>query len=329
MARIVRFDRIGGPETLKLVEAPVREPGENEVKLRVQATGLNRAEALYMRGSYFEQPQLPSRIGYEAAGVVEAVGPGVDRSWVGKQVATVPGYSQNRWGVLGEEAIVPVISLGEYPANLSPAEGAAIWMQYLTAWGALVHLGHVGRGDAVVLPAASSSVGLAAIQIVKDAGAVAIAATRTGKKRQELTELGADFVIATEEEDLSSRVMEITGGKGARIIFDPVAGPFVEKLAEAAAVGGTIYLYGVLSAQPTPFPTWPAMRKALSIRAYTLMEFRENPAVLAEARNYVRDRLENGHFVPKIAKTFLLEQAREAYEYLESNAQVGKVVITV
>jgi NADPH:quinone reductase-like Zn-dependent oxidoreductase len=257
------------------------------------------------------------------------VGPGVDQSWVGKKVATVPGYSQNRWGVLGEEAIVPEISLGEYPAKLSPAEGASIWMQYLTAWGALVHYGHVSRGDAVVLPAASSSVGLAAIQIVKDAGGIAIAATRTGKKRRELLDLGADFVIATEEEDLPARVMEITGGKGARIIFDPVAGPYVEKLVEAAAVGGTIYLYGGLSMQPTPFPLWAAMPRALSMRAYTLWEFREVAAVLAEALKYVCDRLENGHFVPKIAKSFPLERAREAYEYLESNAQVGKVVITV
>jgi NADPH:quinone reductase-like Zn-dependent oxidoreductase len=329
MARIVRFYEIGGPENLKLEEAPVREPGENEVKLRVRATGLNRAESLYMRGQYFEQPQLPSRIGYEAAGVVEAVGPGVDRSWVGKQVATVPGYSQNRWGVLGEEAIVPVISLGEYPSKLSPAEGASIWMQYLTAWGALVHLGQVGRGDAVVLPAASSSVGLASIQIVKDAGGVAIATTRTGKKRQELIDLGADYVIATEEEDLPARAMEITGGKGARIIFDPVAGPYVEKLVEATAVGGTIYLYGGLSMQPTPFPLWAAMPRAVSIRAYTIWEFREDAAVLAGAQKYVCDRLENNHFVPKIAKTFPLAQAREAYEYLESNAQVGKVVITV
>jgi NADPH:quinone reductase-like Zn-dependent oxidoreductase len=329
MARIVRFDRIGGPETLKLEDATVRQPGENEVKLRVQATGLNRAEALYMRGQYFEQPQLPSRIGYEAAGVVEAVGPGVDKSWIGKRVATVPGYSQNRWGVLGDEAVVPLISLGEYPAKLSPAEGASIWMQYLTAWGALVHDGHVSAGDAVVLPAASSSVGLAAIQIVKDAGAVAIAATRTGKKRQELIDLGADYVIATEEEDLPARVMEMTGGKGARIIFDPVAGPYVEKLVAAAAVRGTIYLYGALSMEPTPFPLWAAMPKALSMRAYTLWEFREDAAVLAVAQQYVRDRLENGHFVPKIAKTFPLEQTREAYEYLESNAQVGKVVITL
>lgn len=213
MPKVVRFYELGGPEKLKLEDAPTQEPKQGEVRLRVQATGLNRAEASYMRGRYFEQPKLPSRIGYEAAGIVEAVGPGVDKSLVGKKVATVPGYSMNDYGVLGEEAVVPATSLGEYPEKLSPAEGAAVWMQYLTAWGALVHLGKVGAGDFALLPAASSSVGLAAIQIVKDAGGTAIAATRTSKKKKELLELGADHVIATEEEDLPARVQEITGAK--------------------------------------------------------------------------------------------------------------------
>jgi NADPH:quinone reductase-like Zn-dependent oxidoreductase len=223
-----------------------------------------------MRGYYFEKPQLPSRLGFEAAGVVEAVGPGVDRGLIGKQVSTTPGLSQNQHGVLGEEAIVPASSVAEYPPQLTPEEGASIWMQYLTAWGALVYLGKVGAGDAVLIPAASSSVGLAAIQMVKDAGAVSIAATRTSKKRQELIDLGADHVIATEEEDLPARVKEIMGGKGARLIFDPVGGPYVETLAEAAAPGGIIFEYGGLSMQPTPFPTRPAMMKGLSLRGYSL-----------------------------------------------------------
>jgi NADPH:quinone reductase-like Zn-dependent oxidoreductase len=329
MPKIVRFYELGGPEKLKLEDGTSQEPKENEVKLRVQATGLNRAELLYMAGRYFEQPKLPSRIGYEAAGVVEAVGPGVDKSLVGKKVATVPGYSMNQFGVLGEEAVVPASVLGDYPGKLSPAEGAAVWMQYLTAWGALVHYGKVTVGDFVLLPAASSSVGLAAIQIVKDAGATAIAATRTSKKRKELLELGADYVIATEEEDLPARVKEITGGKGARLIFDPVAGPFVEKLAEAAAPGGIIYEYGGLSMQPTPFPTRAAMTKGISLRGYSLMEFRARPEVVDGAKKYVYERLTDGRFKLKIAKTFPLAQAVEAYEYLESNAQVGKVVITV
>ena len=108
--------------------AEPQQPSKGEVRIRVQASGLNRAESVYMRGRYFEQPQLPSRIGYEVAGVVEAVGEGVDACWIGKPVATVPGFSQNRYGTLGEETVVPVEVLGEYPANLTPVQAAAIWM---------------------------------------------------------------------------------------------------------------------------------------------------------------------------------------------------------
>lgn len=329
MPKIVRFHQIGGPENLKIEDAPPADPGKGEVKLRVEAAGLNRAESMYYHGMYMEQPQLPSRLGYEVAGVVAAVGEGVDRSWVGKKVATVPGYSQNQYGSLGEEAIVPASALGEYPAKLSAVEGSAIWMQYLTAYGALVTAGGVRPGDFVSIPAASSSVGLAAIQIVKAEGATAIAATRSSKKKPELLALGADHVIATEEEDYVARIKEITGGKGVRLTFDPVAGPFVEKLAAASANGGIIFIYGLLSMEPTPFPLRSALGNALSVRGYYLGEVTNDPALFAKAKKYVVDRLGDGRFVPKIAKTFPLPQTVQAYQYLESNQQVGKVVITV
>ena len=136
-------------------------------------------------------------------------------------------------------------------------------------------------------------------------------------------------MIATEEEDLVARTNEITGGKGARVIFDPVAGRFVEKLAEAAAPGGIIFEYGLLSMQPTPFPLLTALVKGLSIRGYLLMEITLDPKKLAMAKTYIYDRLADGRFRPKIAKTFPLAQTAEAYKYLESSVQVGKIVITV
>ena len=329
MPKIVRFHSIGGPENLKLEDLPSREPGQGEVKLRVQAVGLNRAEAVFMRGLYWEMPELPSRIGYEASGTVEAVGPGVDAGWIGKKVATIPGFSLSKNGVLGEEAIVPEAVLGEYPAKLSSVEAAAIWMQYLTAHGALVTFGKLKPGEFVVITAASSSVGLAAIQIVNTEGAIPIAATRKSNKRAELLALGAAHVIATEEEDLVAKVNQITGGKGARIVFDPVACPGIEKLVDATAYQGTVFVYGVLSMQPTPFPARGVLSKGISMRGYSLMEIRRDPQLLKSAKQYVFDRISDGRFHPKIAKTFPLAQSREAYEYLESNQQVGKVVITV
>ena len=206
MPKIIRFHQLGGPENLQFETVATARPGKGEVRLKVQAAGLNRAESMFYHGQYLEQPQLPARLGYEVAGFVEAVGEGVDATWVGKQVSTIPGFSMNQYGTLGEEAVVPVTALGEYPPSLTPVQATSIWMQYLTAYGALVHLGAVRAGDFVSIPAASSSVGLAAIQIVRDAGATAIAVTRTRAKKAELQALGAHHVIATAEEDYVARI---------------------------------------------------------------------------------------------------------------------------
>jgi NADPH:quinone reductase-like Zn-dependent oxidoreductase len=329
MPKIVRFHEVGGPEVLRIEEEVPKQPSKGEVRLKVQAVGLNRAELLFIRDHYVEPPKLPAGLGYEAAGVVDAVGQDVDKSWVGKRVAIIPAFSMNDYAMLGEEVIAPAAALGEYPAKLSPEEGAAVWMQYLTAYGALIAIAHLAKGDFVVIPAASSSVGIAAIEIVKAEGAISIATTRKSNKKAELLALGADYVIATEEEDIVARVKEITGGEGARVTFDPVAGPLLEKLAEAAAIGGIIFEYGWLSMQPTPFPLLTALVKGLNIRGYSMMEITLNLEKLPAAKKYVYDRLADGRLRPKVGKIFPFAQTIEAYKYLESNAQVGKVVITV
>jgi NADPH:quinone reductase-like Zn-dependent oxidoreductase len=248
----------------------------------------------------------------------------------------------NQYGVLGNEVIVPAHALADYPSSLTPAEATSIWMQYLTPYGALVEFGQVKKGEFVLITAASSSTGVAAIQIVKAEGAISIATTRTAAKRGELLALGADHVIVTNEEDLVARVKDITGGAGARIIFDPIAGPLLDKLAEAAAPGATIFEYGFLSGAPTPFPVIPAMQKALNIRGYWLAEITvpellyghgaaglADPQRLARAESYVYNRVKTGQLKPKIAKTFPFEDVVQAYQYMESNEQVGKIVLTV
>jgi NADPH:quinone reductase-like Zn-dependent oxidoreductase len=320
---------LGGPEVLQLVDEPVREPGSGEARLKVQAVGLNRAEALFLRGQYLEQAKLPAAVGYEASGIVEAVGRDVDKSWIGKRASTIPAFSMNQYAMLGEVVIAPVAALAEYPANLSPVEGAAIWMQYLTAYNGLIHAAHLAKGDFVIISAASSSVGIAAIEIANAEGAISIATTRTSSKKDELLSLGATHVIATEEEDFLARVREITQGRGARVAFDPVSGPFLDTLCKAAAVGAIIVEYGSLSMKPAALPIALVLTKLLTIRGFTLMEITRDPALLAIAKQYVYDRLADGRFHPKIAKVFPFDQAIEAFKYLESNAQVGKVVIFV
>jgi len=285
---------------------------------------------MFMHGYYLEPPRFPARLGYEASGIVTAIGPGVDPRWLYKNVSTIPSFSPNQYGVLGTEVTVPVHALAEYPLQLTAIEATSIWMQYMTAYGALVELGRLQRGEFALITAASSSVGVAAIQTVKAEGAVSIATTRTGAKRGALLALGADHVVVTDEEDLVSSVKDITGGAGARIIFDPIAGPLLGQLAEAAALGAMIVEYGWLSVAETPLPLVPALQKALTIRGYWLAETTmTTPERFARAKSYVYERLNAGEFKPKVAKTFPFDAVVEAYRYMESNEQIGKIVLTV
>ena len=327
MPKAIRFNQLGGPEVLHIEDLPQRHPGPQEVLLKVEAVGLNRAESMYYHGAYMEQVTPPSGIGYEALGKVIAAGPEVDPTVMGKRFGTIPGFSMQKYPVLAEEAVVPANVLAAVPDSFSAVEGAAVWMQYCTAYGALVPFGKVASGDFVIITAASSSVGLAAIQIVKAQGGISIATTRTSAKKDRLTALGADHVIVTDEEDLVARVQSITGGKGARIVFDPVGGDYINTLAQATANGGAIFLYGMLSGKPTPFPL-ATFGRTIGMFGYTFGELRGTPEWEA-MKKYIYDRLANGSFKPKIARTFPFAQTVEAYKYLESNEQIGKVVITL
>jgi NADPH:quinone reductase-like Zn-dependent oxidoreductase len=182
MSKVVRFHEFGGPEVLRFETLEVGEPSAGEVRVRVEAIGLNRAEAAFRSGRYIEKAQLPARLGYEAAGVIEALGAGVKGFSVGEAICVMPAFSMNKYGVYAERAIVPANALLKRPGGLGTNECASIWMQYLTAYGALVNISNIGEGDAIVITAASSSVGLAAIQIVNHVGAISIAVTRTGAK---------------------------------------------------------------------------------------------------------------------------------------------------
>ena len=327
MPKAVRFHAVGGPEVLKIEEVATRKPEAGEAVVKVEAVGLNRAESMFFHGEYLEKVSLPAGVGYEVYGTVTAVGPGGDASLIGKKRATIPGYSMNKNPSLAEEAVVPADALVEVPASLSAVQAAAVWMQYCTAWGAIVELGKVGTGDFVIVTAASSSVGLAAIQIARAEGATVIATTRTSAKKAALLESGAHHVIATTEEDLPAKVKEISGGKGARVIFDPVGGDYMNVLAEAAAPFATIYLYGFLSGWSHPYPV-SGFGKSVAVEGYTFNVFRGRPQWEA-MKTYIQAKLADGTLVPKIDKTFPLSDVVEAYRYLESNQQVGKIVITV
>jgi NADPH:quinone reductase len=330
MARIVRYHQTGGPEVLRIEEVAPSPPGEGEVRIGVKAIGLNRAESMYRQGLHPDAPNLPSRLGYEAAGTVEAVGGGVTRFKVGDRVSTIPAFSMEKYGVYGDSAVVPSDAVMPLPGNLSFEEGASVWMSYLTAYGALVEHGGLRKGHHVLITAASSSVGHSAIQIVRAAGGIPIATTRRPEKTRELLQGGADHVIVTGMQDLAAQVMEITDGRGADLIFDAVAGPSIEALVSAAAREAILFVYGLLSMEPTPFPLLPALQKGLSLRGYSVFEIVSVPERMERARRYIFDGLTSGALWPVIDRIFRpLEAIVEAHRYLESNRQNGKIVVTV
>jgi NADPH:quinone reductase-like Zn-dependent oxidoreductase len=299
------------------------------VQIRVKAIGLNRADALMRSGTYIETPALPSGLGLEAAGIVEAVGADVDGFKPGDAVSVVPPVSMSRWPAYGELATFPAHLVVKHPASLDWTSAAALWMAYVTAYGALVDIAGLREGDVVAITAASSSVGLAAIQIARRVGARPVAITRTSAKRAALLEAGAAHVVTSDEEDLEQALTTFAGEAGVRVVFDPVGGPLFVPLTAAMARGGILIEYGGLSTEPTPFPLFAVLSKSLTLRGYLVHEIVTDPARLEKAKRFILDGVEAGALRPVIARTFPFGQIEEAHRFLESNAQFGKVVVTL
>ena len=330
MSRIITFAKAGGPEVLDYVEAETLAPGANEVRIKVKAIGLNRAESMWRLDDYIEPiSRFPAKLGYEAAGIVDAVGEGVTEFAIGDTVNVMPSFSMNDYGTYGEVVIVPVHAVLKQPASLSFTDAASVWMMFVTAYGALIEDAHVGKGDFVLIPAASSSVGLAAIQIATYAGATPIALTRTSEKKQQLLDAGAAHVIATTEVDLVDEVMRITGGQGARVAFDPVGGETLAKLIAALSFQGTVYLYGALAEEPTTLPVLAMIAKMPIIKGQNIWLTSGDETRRKGAIAYVTKGLETGALKPVIDRIFSFDEIVEAHRYLEQNGQFGKIVVTL
>ena len=328
-AKIVRFHEIGNADVLKIEEESIPNPIGDEITIKVDAIGLNRAEVMFREGQYLESPIFTSRLGYEVSGTIEAIGAEVTLFEVGDKVSTIPAFSIGKYGVYGEFATVPEHAVVKYPDNLTAEEGTAIWMAYLTAYGAIIELAKAKAKDYILITAASSSVGLASIQIAKTEGLVVIATTRTEDKKQFLLDSGADHVIVTNNEDLEDRVNQITNDIGVHIVFDPVGGSYLETLASAAAYQGIIIEYGALSPEATPYPLFKSLQKGLSIRGYTLFEITKNPESLGRGKEYLFTKFREGALKPIIDSTFSFDQIVEAHKYMESNVQKGKIIVTM
>ena len=328
-AKVVRFYELGPASVLKLEEDSLPEPAENEVRIKVNAIGINRAEVMFRNGQYLETPVLPSRNGYEASGVIDKLGPNVDSFALGDEVSSIPAFSMSKYGVYGEYAVVPTRVLSRNPKGFTHIQSAAIWMQYITSYGALVEIGGIKAGDTVLITAASSSVGVATIHLAKVLGATVIACTRDESKKDFLISQGADHVVITRDSSLSEQALKITEQKGVNLCFDPIGGPIVNELAEACAIGGIIVEYGALSSEATPYPLFHSLAKGLTMRGYTLFELTQDDERLNKATDFLMDKFENSNLKPTIDKIFSLDQIVEAHEYMESNVQKGKIVIQI
>lgn len=335
MSRVVRFHDYGDADVLRIDEIPPEAPGPGEVRIRVEAFALNRSEVMLRQNLYFEHPEPPSRLGYDAAGVVEAVGAEVSGVEVGDRVNTLPTHSQSKYGVYGDWAIVPGGCLMKYPGNLSAEEAATIGVQYMTGYFALFELGALQAGQHVLITAASSSTGVAAIQLAKAAGVRTIATSRTSAKKDALLALGADHFVATGEEDLAQRVQTVTDGRGVAVAFDPIGGATVGPLVESIGMGGKVVLYGLLDMSPPTFTLGSLLAKNASIHGYTVFWYTgyvdwgvpPRTDAVERATQFIVKHLADGSIRPVIAKTFRLDEVVEAQRYMESNAQVGKIVV--
>ena len=329
MSRIVEFTTYGAPEVLTFKEVPEPQPAAGEIRIRVKAIGLNRAESMWRHGEYIEPVKLPARLGYEAAGTVDALGEGVAGFVLGEPVDVIPSFSMNEYATYGDLIVVPASAVVQQPASLSFVQAASIWMMFVTAYSALIEDANVTKGDFVVVPAASSSVGLAAIQLANYAGATSIALTRTSAKRKQLLEAGAMHVVATREVDLVQEVMRITDGKGARVAFDPVGGPEFPKLISALAFQGIVYIYGALGEGITPLPLLEMIAKMPTIKAHNIWLTSGDPEKLKAAVAFIRRGFDEGKLKPVIDRIFPFDEIVEAHRYLEGNSQFGKIVVTL
>ena len=321
----------GPPNVLELVEAEIPSPKPHEALVRVTSIGMNRSDVDCRRGIYPVKPRLPSGIGWEAGGiVVEADENSTFKA--GDRVSSLPCskfVDVTDYGRTADYFVANADWLTKTPDSVPDRDAGAIWINYLTAYGALTDVGKLERGETIVISAASGATGIAAMQIAKLTGARVIATTRSGDKCDRLLAAGADHVVNTRAEDYIGRVLALTGGRGADFIFDPITGPFVAKHLEAVRRNGRVLIYGVLTyPEFASFDPDILINKHITLRGYTVDDpyLTDRPA-LNRAIRVISDLFNEGGLRPVICRRFPLEQVVEAHEFSESARQFGKILI--
>jgi NADPH:quinone reductase-like Zn-dependent oxidoreductase len=337
--RQVAITRTGPPEVLKVVEAPDPVPRDGEVRIAVRAAGVNFADVMARLGLYPDAPPLPAVVGYEVAGVVDAVG--------SPDVPFRPGdrvFAFTRFGGYSTSVVVPALFVYPTPAEMSDVEAASIPVNYLTAYVALETLAHVGTGDTVLIHGAGGGVGIAATQLAKQRGATVIG-TASAKKLDTIHALGVDHPIDHQHADVPAEVRRLTAGRGVDVILDPIGGRSARISYELLAPLGRLVIYGASSlASGERRNVWTVVRTLIAMPAFrplSLMNANRGvfglnlghlwgeTARLRSAADALLVGFAAGALHPVVAKTFPLEKAADAHRYIQSRANIGKVILTV
>jgi putative PIG3 family NAD(P)H quinone oxidoreductase len=329
--RAIVISRFGGPDVLELRDVPAPEPSAGQVRVRIRASAVNRADLLQRMGAYPPPRDAPPDIpGLEIAGEVEAVGPGVFELVPGDRVYGVVGG-----GAYAESVVVHARTLAKMPAGLDDfAKAAALPEAFVTAYDAMVSQGGLAAGDTLLVHAVGSGVGTAAVQIARAIGARSIGTARTAEKLEKARALGMSDGIVPETKDgaplFADRVKELTAGRGADVTLELVGGAYVPESLASLAEKGRLVLVGLMAGTRADVDLALVLRRRLRVFG-TVLRARPLEEKILAAQVLERNLgplFASGACVPVVDRVFPLEKAAAAHEYVASNEGFGKVVLT-
>jgi len=329
MAKVLRLHEYKGLDGIRLDDISVTEPGHGQVRINVDRFALNYGDFEMFEDEYtFSLGTLPARFGDECSGVIDAVGQGVTGFKVGDKVSSLPWMNAG-FGIAGEFAIVPADFVTHYPDNLSVDEASSVWIAYLTAYYPLFDDAGIKPDDYVLITAASSSAGIAAMEVCRMVGAKTIGTSRSTNNHEFLKEIGFDHVIAQTDGNMSESIMEFTSGKGVRIIYDPIGGAIVQEYADAFAQNAIVFLYGGMDPTETTLPEMQMTEKAVVFMPYTLYNYIYDKEGRERGLKFCYDGLKSGQLRPFVEKVFPIEEFKDAFEYQQkATRRVGKLLIS-
>jgi len=316
----------GGPDVLRLGDVADIAPQRGEVRVKVHATAVNRADILQRMGKYPPPRDCPQNIpGLEYSGTIDAVGEGVIDFTPGDSVFGLVGG-----GSYAENIVVHSRTVARMPANISFVEAAAIPEAFITAYDAMITQCHLQTGETVLIHAAASGVGTAAIQIAKAMGARAIGTSRSEDKLERAAQLGLNGKILVKEPTFAEEVLKLTDGKGADVVLELVSGPYVGEDLKCAAVMGRIIIVGLIAGNKVDMDMSRVLSRRLRILGTTLRArpLEEKIEVNNAFQRSLLPLVAGGALKPVIDKVFPIEKADEAHRYVESNESFGKVILT-